>query len=398
MAPSKFDRKPDKDIVAAELIVDWEKAAMKRSPVPSLTRPLARRDLAAQAAALGLAAVTLPALGTTARAAGPVNVFTWSGYELPLFYQEYAEAYGEVPSITFFGGTDEALAKVRSGFQTDVMHPCSDSVRLWHDAGVIRPIDPTRLEHWNEYFPTFRNLRETQTADGQPLFIPFDWGNSSVLYRTDLVEMDEESWSVLYDERYAGRVATYDQPVANVQIAALVLGYSEEDIWHLSDDQLAEVRKLLQKQRDLLRFIWTSQTEALQALASGEIVAMYAWNDAYAQLRAEGVPVAYMQPKEGARNWICGLVLSSNPLADDDRIYAFLNSMMRPEAGAYLIDEWGYGAANMRSYDLVSPERLEEVGLTDPDAFLENGIFLLPLEPEYDQKYVQLWEEVQAGM
>jgi len=361
------------------------------TPLSAMTR----RRFAAQAASLGLASV---ALGGGARADGPVNYFTWSGYELPLFFEGYTAEFGEEPAISFFGGTDEAFAKVRSGYQTDVIHPCSDAVRLWYDAGVIRPIDTSRLVHWNDYFAAFRDLKETKTPDGQELFIPFDWGNSSVLYRTDLVEMDEESWSVLYDERYAGRLATYDQPVANVQIAALVLGYSEEDIWHLSDEQLAEVRTLLQKQRDLLRFIWTSQTEALQALASGEIVAMYAWNDAYAQLRAEGVPVAYMQPKEGARNWICGLVLASDNIADDDRIYAFLNSMMRPEAGAYLIDEWGYGASNTKSYDLVSPERLEEVGLTDPLAFLENGIFLRPLEPEYDQKYVELWEEVQAGM
>ena len=373
---------------------------MKRvSPAALTASALSRRDLGAALASLGFGVVTLGATGRSARAADPVNYFTWSGYELPLFFEPYAAEYGEDPVVSFFGGTDEALAKLRSGFRTDIAHPCSDGVRLWYDAGVIRPIDTSRLTHWEDYFPIFRELDETKTPDtGEQLFIPFDWGNSSVLYRTDLVEFDEDSWSVLYDERYEGRLATYDQPVANVQIAALVLGYSEEDIWHLSDDELAEVRKLLQKQRDLLRFVWTSQTEALQALAAGEIVAMYAWNDAYAQLKAEGVPVAYMQPKEGARNWICGLVLMNDNVSDDDRIYAFLNSMMRPEAGAFLIGEWGLGSANRKAYDLVPQERLEEVGLTDPQDFLENGIFLLPMDPVYDQKYIQLWEEVQAGM
>ena len=196
----------------------------------------------------------------------------------------------------------------------------------------------------------------------------------------------------------ANRLATYDQPVANVQITALVLGYSEEDTWHLSDEQLAEVKKLLQHQHKLLRFVWASQTEALQALAAGEIVAMYAWNHAYAQLKAEGVPVAYMKPMEGARIWICGLVFATNNISDEDRIYAFLNSTMRPESGAYLIGKWGCGSANTKSYDLVPRHRLEEAGLTDSESFLENGIFLLPIEPEFDQKYVQLWDEVRAGM
>ena len=358
--------------------------------------PLTRRRMNAL---LGAAGATTATLGAgAARAADPVNFFTWSGYDLPVFHQPYIDQHGENPTITFLGGTDEAFAKLRAGFATDIVHPCSDSVRQWYDAGTIRPFDTSRLTYWNDLFPAFRDLPETQTPDGQPLFIPWDWGNSSVLYRTDMVEIEEESWSVLYDERYAGKLATYDSAVANVQIAALVAGYSEEDIWHLTDEQLAEVRKLVEKQRDVLRFYWTSQTEALQALAAGEIVAMYAWNDAYAQLTAEGVPVAYMSPKEGARNWICGLVLSTNNVADDDRIYDFVNAMMRPEAGAYLISEYGLGSGNAKAYDLVPQERLVEVGLDNPQAFLDDGIFLLPLEPEYEQKYVELWEEVKAGM
>jgi len=363
---------------------------------PLFRKRLSRRQIHGLLGSAGLATVMMRP--GKIHAAEPVHFFTWSGYEQPVFFQPYIDKYGEEPAISFLGGTDEAFAKLRADYATDIAHPCSDSVRQWYDAGVIRPFDPSRLTYWDDLFPTFRDLPETQTDDGQPLFIPWDWGNSSVLYRTDMVEIEEESWSLLYDERYAGKLATYDQPVANVQIAALVLGYSEDDIWHLTDEQLQEVRKLVAKQRDLLRFYWTSQTEALQALAAGEIVAMYAWNDAYTQLKAEGVPVAYMSPKEGARNWVCGLVLASNNVSDDDKIYDFLNAMMRPEAGAYLISEYGYGSSNTKAYDLVPQERLEEVGLDDPDAFLENGIFLLPLDPKYDQKYVELWEEVKAGM
>ena len=76
----------------------------------------------------------------------------------------------------------------------------------------------------------------------------------------------------------------------------------------------------------------------------------------------------------------------------------FVNAMMRPEAGAYLISEYGLGSGNAKAYDLVPQERLVEVGLDNPQAFLDDGIFLLPLEPEYEQKYVELWEEVKAGM
>ena len=62
-----------------------------------------------------------------------------------------------------------------------------------------------------------------------------------------------------------------------------------------------------------------------------------------------------------------------------------------------MIDEYSYGAANSKSFDLVPLERVAEVGLSDPEAFLAKGI-LAPIPPEFDEKYVKLWEEVKLGM
>ena len=42
-------------------------------------------------------------------------------------------------------------------------------------------------------------------------------------------------------------------------------------------------------------------------------------------------------------------------------------------------------------------ERVTEVGLSDPEKFLARGI-LNPIPPEYDEKYVKLWEEMKLGM
>jgi len=134
-------------------------------------------------------------------------------------------------------------------------------------------------------------------------------------------------------------------------------------------------------------------------MVAGELVATYAWNDLYKTVSDQGLPVKYMSPKEGARNWVCGFVLTSpeSRVASDERVYDFLDAMMSPESGAFLIDQYSYGASNAKSFDLVPAERVAEVGLTDPEAFLAKGI-LAPIPPEFDEKYVNLWEEVKLGM
>ena len=237
------------------------------------------------------------------------------------------------------------------------------------------------------------------TPAGEHLFIPWDWGTSSILYRTDLVDLqgEEESWSLLFDERYKGKLATYNSPYAGVQVAAQVLGFTNLD--SLSDEQLAEVKVLLLKQRDVLRFYWDDQSAAGQAMAAGEVVATYAWNDLIKPMEDQGIPVKYMKPKEGARNWVCGFILTDpeHRVASDERVYDFLDAMMSPETGVHLIDAYSLGASNSKSFDMVSPERVAEVGLSDPVAFLARGI-LQPIPPEYDKKYVELWEEVRLGL
>lgn len=370
-----------------------------RDPVDQLlSGRMDRRTLHSTLGALGIGVATMPLVGNTAVAQEEeANFFTWGGYELPEFHQPYLDKYGSSPNITFFAGTTEAKNKILAGYKTDIGHPCSGGVTEWYASGIIQPFDTDRLKHWPDYFESLRNIGSTLTEDGQNLFVPWDWGNSSILYRTDLVEIEEESWSLLFDPRYKGKLATYDSPQAGVQVAAQVLGYT--NLESLSDEQLLEVRKLLEQQREVLRFYWESQSEAGQAMVAGELVATYAWNDLYKTVSDQGLPVKYMSPKEGARNWVCGFVLTSpeSRVASDERVYDFLDAMMSPESGAYLIDRYSYGASNTKSFDLVPAERVAEVGLTDPEAFLAKGI-LAPIPPEFDEKYVNLWEEVKLGM
>ena len=51
-----------------------------------------------------------------------------------------------------------------------------------------------------------------------------DWGQASILYRTDLVDIEEESWGLLWDERYAGRLAMIDSLIHGVMVAAIYAG------------------------------------------------------------------------------------------------------------------------------------------------------------------------------
>ncbi|TIM61088.1 MAG: extracellular solute-binding protein, partial [Mesorhizobium sp.] len=100
--------------------------------------------------------------------------------------------------------------KVKAGFRPDVAHPCYDKVARWNKEGLLQPIDTKRIKNWDSIFPVFKSLPDLQAGDGKVWMVPWDWGNTSILYRTDLVKNPEPSWNLLWDKQYAGRMATID--------------------------------------------------------------------------------------------------------------------------------------------------------------------------------------------
>ena len=224
---------------------------------------------------------------------------------------------------------------------------------------------------------------------------PADWGNSSIAYRTDLVsEAEGETWNIFFDDKYSGKVAFTDSEVA-VEIAGLMLGYSPQKIWEMSDEELAATKPLVQKLVKNCRFIWSDPTELNQALASGEIVAGYAWNETVKTLGAD-VPLKYAVPKEGIFTWLCGMTLLNVGKADEAAAYDFIDAWISPETGKYLIENTGYGHSNRKAFELADPEQVKALGITDPVKHLANGIFFQPVEAEREAKYVKLWEECKA--
>ena len=376
--------------------MDWNDVSTERFVQAVKSGRMTRREMGQALASVGIAL-----LGTTIapKIAGAAvedhpTVFTWSGYEDEGFMGSYMAKYGEKPNFSFWGDEEEAFAKMRAGFNPDVSAPCSYKIPHWNDAGILAPIDSSRLSNWPEMIPSLIKVPGT-IIDGKRLWICQDWGQTSITYRTDLVDIEEESWGLLWDKRYAGRLSMIDSLIDGVMVAAIYGG--AKDPYNMTTEEVAMAKKLLQEQLPLLRFYSNSMTDVEQALASGELVAAVTWNSSALELSNQGLPTRFMVPKEGAMTWTCGLSLMTD--ADPkkiDRSYAVLDSYLSKESGYWEIIEWGYGHANARAFDNVTEEQLAARGLSnDPDALINSGIFQEPIgnEPELQT----MFEEVKAG-
>ena len=368
---------------------------MRNLTCSALERVMTRREATRLAAAAGLVVVAAPVVSRHAAAEGEVNYFTWAGYDIPEIVPSYIEKYDGPPAYSLFGEEEEALQKMRAGFIPDFAHPCVNSVGRWRDSGMFEPFDTSRISNWSDLWPSLQNIDGT-VFDGENWFVPFDWGNSSILYRTDLVDIDEESWTILQDDRYSGRMAVFDSVDAVAGITGLIVG--AENPFSMTDDELVKARTVLQEINANMLFWWTDQSAIEQALASGELVAAYAWNSAVVSLKAQGLPVKYMNPKEGIFTWVCGVMKLRDGPGDETAAYDLVDALLDPLSGQFLIDAYGYGHSNVKAFDLVSAERLDELGISDPQALLEGGVFFDQIPPDTRERLIAMFEEVKAGM
>ncbi|MGH6884343.1 MAG: ABC transporter substrate-binding protein, partial [Hypericibacter sp.] len=182
-----------------------------------------RRGFLKAASALGLGVAMTPVFGRSSEAAATLSYFGWNGYEIPELHTAYTKAYGGEPTATFFSDEEEALQKVRAGFNPDVIHPCVNTVRRFKDAGLIKPLDTKQIAGWDNIFPQFLSVKDVKEEDGYYI-MPFDWGTSSVIYRPDLVDIKEESWTIFLDDRYKGKMAFLDSPDNIAAVAGLLSG------------------------------------------------------------------------------------------------------------------------------------------------------------------------------
>lgn len=359
-----------------------------------MTTNLSRRLFASAAlAGLLVSGAAVPAL-----AADDLTVFDWSGYEDPNFHPAYTAKHGGSPTFAFFADEDEALAKLMAGFKADIAHPCSQTVVKWRDAGLLEPLDTSRIAGWDDLMPGITGMKDlVTTADGKAWMLPFDWGNTALVYRTDKVpEEDVRSLQVFADPKYQGRVSIGDNVDDAYALASLAIGL--KDWTQMTDEQFSQASDFLRAVHKNVALYWTDGTEIAQAMAGGDVDIAWAWNEAAVALARDGVPAELKKDtKEGLSTWVCGYVKLKDGEGSDDLAYDYLSAVNAPEVSAYLVNEWGYGHANDKGMKAIPADQLQAKGYHDVGQFVANTLFQAPVPNELKQRMIAEFEKIKAG-
>ena len=318
-------------------------------------------------------------------------VFDWSGYEDEGFFQKYIAKHGDAPTYSFFGEEEEAFQKLRAGFRADVSHPCSQSVSKWLEAGLLEPLDTSRIDLWDD---VNTEMKEAFKFDGAYYLLPMDWGTTALTYRTDMVDAATmDSLAVFLDPAYAGRIALPDNVDDIYALGYLATGVTD---WTKATDADFEAASAwLRQAHQNVRAYWADGAELAQLMGSGEVVVSWAWSETPATMAAEGLPIeANRSTKEGSSSWFCGYVNLANGPNPEDKMYDFFNAWMDPGSAEYIVSEWGYGHGNQTAMAAIGPEGLAEAGLGPVEVPV---LAQVPMNQALREKMIAEFEKIKAG-
>ena len=308
-------------------------------------------------------ALAAPAILRSGRAfaAKELRVMAWQGYADDDWVKEFEGQSGATVKVVFIGTDDEIWAKIKGseGKDFDVFAVNTAQLQRYIEAGLTTPHDLSKLPNQKEVLPRFRDLSKVKGVmrDGKVHSIPFCFDSIGIIYDKDKVSPAPDSFEVLWDPKYKGKVLAYDNGEHNFSFTALTLGI--EDPFHLSEDQMQKIKdKLVKLKQNVLSF-YTTPDEALQLYKSNDVALIWA-NYGQQQVKAmkdAGANIAYVNPKEGALAWLDTWAMT-NGVRDPELAEAWVNYLLQKKIGEQLSQRTGFGNTVVESGSAGANDKL----------------------------------------
>src|SRR3979411_47355 len=335
--------------------------------------------------------------GSCTKKTPALNLLVWEGYADPTFVKAFEDQHHCKVSASYMGSSDELVAKLRGGSagNYDVISPSSDVATSIASAGLASPLYLAKCPSSTQLSPQLTSLPLVR-ANGQVYGVPFMWGPDPLIYDTTVFAQPPDSWNVLWDAKYRGKISVWDD-LSTVYMAAQVLGYDKPDpsrLYNLSDEQLEAVKKKLLELKPNIRKMWSTGGELTNLFQNHEVVAAMGWPLMTNQLRKINFPIGETIPKENTTGWIDHLMITAGS-ENKELAYDFLNYMIEAQTQKKVTDVTGYTPANPPAAPFMTAAEGKRVE-THTRHNYQKRLYFWQNVPRR-AKYNEIWNEVKAA-
>jgi putative spermidine/putrescine transport system substrate-binding protein len=295
----------------------------------------------------------------------------------------FEEETGCQVNVTIGDSSDQMFTLMQTG-NFDLVSASGDASNRLMAAGEAAPINVELIPNYADVFEGLK-LKPHNSMDGVPYGVPHGRGANLLLFNTEQVTPEPDSWSIVWDpaspwaETVAGtkKVTAYGFPIYIADAAVYLMATQPElgitNPYALDETQFQAAVDLLKQQRTMIDRYWTSLQDEISGFQSGDFLAGTTWQVTANMLGASDppTPVKAILPKEGSTGWSDTWMLSTKA-QHPNCAYLFMNHIISPEANAMATEYFGEAPANQKACALTSnPDHCDIYHATD-ESYFEN--------------------------
>lgn len=250
---------------------------------------------------------------------GRLDILAWPGYiergTTDAKYDwvtQFESKTGCKVNVKTAGSSDEMVSLMNQG-GIDLVTASGDASLRLIAGKKVQPINIALVPSYTQIDPRLQNA-PWHTVDDKHYGTPYQWGPNVLMYNTSVFTSAPESWAVVFEpmdfpdgKPNKGRIQAFDGPIY-IADAALYLMHKRpelgiKDPYELNEAQYTEALALLRQQKQLMHRYWHDATLQTQDFTNEGVVASSSWPFQVNTLQANGQPIAYTIPREGATGW-----------------------------------------------------------------------------------------------
>ena len=288
-----------------------------------------------------------------------VTVYIWDKYLSPDLMAEFKERTGIEVVPQLYESTDEMVEGLKSEPGTYDVFLCEDGyIQILAGKRLIKELDQSKLKNFANIDEPYRN----PAFDPENQFtIPYLWGTTLLAYRKDKIPNPRQSWSIMSDPQYSGKVSFLNARMECYDVMLRTMGVVLKDADVAQVTQAAEMMLGLVRDRGL-RF--GSDNEVKDHLLQGDswMSMIYSGDAALIAEENPEVPIGYFIPEEGAILWTDSFCISRDSRRVENA-YKFLDFMLEAKSAAQSANEFHFASPNKAARPFLAKELLEDAAI-----------------------------------
>jgi spermidine/putrescine transport system substrate-binding protein len=258
-----------------------------------------------------------------------VILYNWEEYTDPSILSDFEKETGIKVILKEYTSESECIAELQSDAgQYDVV---ITSARGMEKLKLTKCFDLTKIPNIKNVLPAYGGFENA---------IPYLYGTTGLAINTDFVPADTDSWSVLWDKKYKGKVTLLESPPEVIGAICFYTGIP------LSKLEQPDNLKIIEKYAVLLKENepdFGETFENIEKLLSGEKWIVHVYSGDVILKAGDRKNIKYILPKGGISKWTDYFMLCTN-VKNIDEAHKLVDFFLRPDIAARSANKFHYVA------------------------------------------------------